>query len=103
MDPIEQDHASDLYLLDIPRLPPDSVINMVRIWELRKAHAEDDTSSTESTHTEVIHLNDNDQDYDLDPLPYPSGFGPLPRLTPRRGNMVFNVSNDKPVVEGETD
>jgi hypothetical protein len=61
---------------------------------------EDDTSSSGSTRTPTTPAG-TDQEYDLD-LP-PPGFGPIPRFPPRRGNMMFNVSNDEPMVKGETD
>jgi hypothetical protein len=49
----------------------------------------------------IVHTEDDK--YGLDPLPYPMGFSPIPRFPPRLGNMVLNVSNDEPVVVGETD
>jgi hypothetical protein len=58
------------------------------------------TGSTRSVHTEAQHLEDDN--YGLDPLPYPLGFSPIPRFPPRRGDMVLNVSNDEPIVVGET-
>jgi hypothetical protein len=47
------------------------------------------------------HLEDDG--YDMDPLPYPPGFSLIPRFPSRCGDMVLNVSNDEPIVEGETD
>ena len=35
--------------------------------------------------------------------PIPPGFLPLPGVSPHRGDLVLNVSNDKPVLDGETD
>jgi hypothetical protein len=108
MGPMEHDHVADLYFLDIPRPSPGNAINMVGIQEHREGSVhtlpEDGYSSTRSTcsiHTEAEHLKDDG--YDLDPLPYPPGFSSILRFPPRRGDMVLNVSNDEPVVEGETD
>jgi hypothetical protein len=58
------------------------------------------TGSTCSVHTTVEHLKDDE--YDLDPLLYPLGFPQIPRFPPRHGDMVLNISNDEPAVEGET-
>ena len=58
-------------------------------------------SSTGSVPTKV--LNSEDEDYDLDLPPYPPGFSRFPVFPPRRGDLIFNVSNDEPVVDGETD
>jgi hypothetical protein len=76
MGPMERDHVSDLYFLDIPRPSLGNAVNMVRV---RKHHegsvhtlSEDGDSSigsTRSVHTEVEHLEDDG--YDLDLLPYP--------------------------------
>jgi hypothetical protein len=81
---------------------------MVGIREYHKGSVhtlpEDGDSSTRSTrsiHTEAAHLDDDE--YDQDPLPYPLGFSPIPRFPPGCGDMVLNVSNDEPVVTGETD
>jgi hypothetical protein len=108
MGPTERDHVSDLYFLDIPRPSPDNAVNMVRVQEHREGSVhtlpedgDSSTGSTRSVHTEVEHLEDDR--YDLDPLPYPLGFPQILRFPPRRGNMVLNVSNDEPIVEGETD
>jgi hypothetical protein len=108
MGPIERDHISDLYFLDLPRPSLGNTVNMVGI---RKHHEglvhtlpEDGDSSTGSTrcvHTEAQHLKDDE--YGLDPLPYPLGFSLIPRFPPRHGDMVLNVSNDEPTVVGETD
>jgi hypothetical protein len=59
------------------------------------------TGSTRSVHTKAEHLKDDG--YDLDPLPYPPSFSLILRFPPRRGDMVLNVNNDEPIVEGETD
>jgi hypothetical protein len=105
---MEYDHVSDLYFLDIPRPPPGKAINMIGIRELNEGSVhtlpedgDSSTGSTHSIHTEAKHL-DHDE-YDLDPLPHPPGFSPIPRFPPRRGDMVLNVSNDEPLVMGETD
>jgi hypothetical protein len=81
-------------------------MNMVRVREHREGSVhtlsedgDSSTGSTRSVHTEVEHLDD---EYDLDPLPYPPGFPLIPRFPPRHGNMVLNISNDEPVVMGET-
>jgi hypothetical protein len=107
MGPMERDHVSDLYFLDIPQPSPGNAVNMVRVREHREGSVhtlpEDGNSSTGSTrsvHTQVEHLDD---EYDLDPLPYPPGFSPIPRFPPRRGNMVLNVSNNELAIVGETD
>jgi hypothetical protein len=59
------------------------------------------TGSTSSIHIDGQHLEDDE--YDLDPLPYPLGFSLILRFPPRHGDMVLNVSNDEPIVVGETD
>jgi len=74
---------------------------MVTIRELRDGQASSTNSSTGSVPTEVI--NSEDEDYDLDLPPYPPGFSRFPVFPPRRGDLVFNVSGDEPVVDGETD
>jgi hypothetical protein len=105
---MECDHISSLYFLDIPQPPPGNAVNMVDIREHNEGSVhtllEEGDSSTRSTcsvHTEAEHL-DHDE-YDLDPLPHPPGFFLIPRFPPRRGDIVLNVSNDKPLVMGETD
>jgi hypothetical protein len=106
--PMERDHVSDLFFLDIPRPPPGNAINMVDIREHNEGSVhtlledgDSSTGSTHSVHTEAEHLDHNE--YDLDPLPHPSGFSVILRFPPRRGDMVLNISNDKPSVVGETD
>jgi hypothetical protein len=106
MGPMERDHVSDSYFLDIPRPSLGNAVNMVRVREHCEGSVhtlpedgDSSTGSTRSIHTEVEHLDD---EYDLDPLPYPSGFPLIPRFPPRCGNMVLNVSNDEPAVVGET-
>jgi len=74
---------------------------MVTIRELPDGQASGTTSSTGSVPIEVI--NSEDEDYDLDLPPYPPGFSRFPVFLPRRGDLVFNVSGDEPVVDGETD
>jgi len=74
---------------------------MVTIRELRDSQASSANSSTGSVPTEVI--NSEDEDYDLDLPPYPPGFSRFLVFPPRRGGLVFNVSGDEPVVDGETD
>jgi hypothetical protein len=105
---MEHDHVLDLYFLDIPRPSPGNAVNMVSIWEHHEGSVhtlpedgDSSTGSTRSVHTKAEHLEDDG--YDLDPLPYPLGFSLIPRFLPRRGDMVLNVNNDEPVVQGETD
>ena len=74
---------------------------MVSIQVLPNDKATSINSSTGSVPTEV--LNSEDEDYDLDLPPYPLGFSRFPVFPPRRGDIIFNVSNDEPVVDGETD
>jgi len=66
---------------------------------------EDKTASTNSSRgfvpTKV--LCPKDENYDLDLLPYPAGFSRFSIFPPRRGDLVFNVSNDESVIDGETD
>ena len=76
-------------------------VNMVSIRTLPDDKATSTNSSTGSVPTEVLHPED--EDYDLDLPPYPPGFSRFPVFPPRRGDLVFNVSNDEPVVDGETD
>ena len=76
-------------------------VNMVAIRELRDGRASSTNSSTGSVPTEVI--NTEDEDYDLDLPSHPPGFPRFPVFPPRRGDIVFNVSADEPVVDGETD
>jgi hypothetical protein len=108
LDPMKRDHASDLYFLDIPRPPPGNAVNIVDIWEHNEGSVHtlpeegcSSIGSTRSVRTEAEHL-DHDE-YDLDPLPQPPSFTPIPRFPPRRRDMVLNVSNDEPLVAGETD
>jgi len=74
---------------------------MVKIRELPDGQASSINSSTGSVPTEVI--NSEDEDYDLDLPSYPPGFSRFPVFPPQRGDLVFNVSGDEPVVDGETD
>ena len=74
---------------------------MVSIHVLPNDQASSTNSSTGSVPTEVI--NSEDEDYDLDLPPYPLGFSRFLVFPPRQGDLVFNVSNDEPVIEGETD
>jgi len=74
---------------------------MVTIRELPNDRASSTNSSTGSVPTEVI--NSEDEDYDLDLPPYPPGFSRFPVFLTRRGDLIFNISNDEPVIEGETD
>jgi len=74
---------------------------MVSIHVLPNDQVSSTNSSTGSVPTEVI--NSEDEDYDLDLPPYPLGFSRFPIFPPRRGDLIFNVSNDEPVIDGETD
>jgi len=74
---------------------------MVSIRTLPKDKSDSINSNTGSVPTEVLHPKD--EDYDLDLPPYPPGFSRFLVFPPRRGDQVLNVSNDEPVVDGETD
>jgi len=74
---------------------------MVSIQVQPDSQASNTNSSTGSVPTEVI--NSEDEDYDLDLPPYPPGFSRFLIFPPRWGDLIFNVSNDEPVVDGETD
>jgi len=74
---------------------------MVSIQVLPNDKAASTNSSTGSVPTEV--LNSEDEDYDLDLPPYSLGFSRFPVFPSRRGDLIFNVSNDEPVVDRETD
>jgi len=76
-------------------------VNMVSIHTLPEDETNITNSITGSVSTEVLHHAD--KDYDLDFPPYPPGFSRFPVFPPRRGDLVFNVSNDEPVIDGETD
>ena len=67
---------------------------MVSIRVLPNDKATSTNSSTGSVPTEVLHSED--KDYDLDLPPYPPGFSRFPVFPPRRGDLIFNVSNDEP-------
>ena len=81
--------------------PARHYVNMVSIKVLPNDQASSTNSSTGSILTEVI--NSENKDYDLDLPPYPPGFSRFPVFPPWRGDLIFNVSNDEPVVDGETD
>ena len=76
-------------------------VNMVSICTLPEDKSSSTNSSTGSVPTEVLHPED--EDYDLDLPPYPPGFSCFLVFPPQRGDLVLNISNDEPVVEGETD
>jgi hypothetical protein len=72
MGPMECDHVSDLYFLDIPRPSPGNFINMVSIQEHHEGSVhtlpedgDSSTGSTRSVYTEVEHLEDDGYDLDL--------------------------------------
>ena len=81
--------------------PAHHYVNMVTIRELQDGQASSTNSSTGSVPTEVI--NSEDEDYDLDLPSHPPGFSRFLVFPPRRGDIVFNVSADESVVDGETD
>ena len=74
---------------------------MVSIRTLPDDKATSTNSGTGSVPTEVLHPED--EDYNLDIPPYLPGFSRFPVFPPQRGDLVFNVSNDEPVVDDETD
>ena len=74
---------------------------MVSIQVLPNDQAFSTNSSTGSVPTEVI--NSEDEYYDLDLPPHPLGFSRFPVFPPRWGDLIFNFSNDEPVVDRETD
>jgi len=80
--------------------PARHFVNMVSIRILPDDKATSTNSSTGSVPIEVF--DPKDEDYDLDLPPYPPGFSRFPVFPPRRGDLVFKVSNDEPVVDGET-
>jgi hypothetical protein len=74
--PMECNHVSDLYFLDIPRPSSGNAVNMVDIREHNEGsvhtlpeEGDSSTRSTRSVHTEAEHLDHHE--YDLDPLPHP--------------------------------
>ena len=81
--------------------PARQFVNMVSIRTLPEDKTASTNSSTGSVPTEVLRLEEDD--YDLDLPPYPPGFSRFPIFPSRRGDLVFNVSNDEPVIDGETD
>jgi len=74
---------------------------MVSVRTLPKDDTASTNSSTGSVPTEVLHPED--EVYDMDLRPYPSGFPRFPVFPPRRGDLVFNVSNDERVLDRDTD
>ena len=76
-------------------------INMVSVRTLPEDNTASTNSSIGSVSIKVLCLED--EAYDLDLPPYPMGFSCFPIFPPRRGDLVFNVSNDEPVIDGETD
>jgi len=76
-------------------------VNMVSIDTLPDDKSSSTNFSTGSVPTEVLHPEDEDCNLDLPP--YPPRFSRFPIFPPRRGDLVLNVSNDEPVVEGKTD
>ena len=73
---------------------------MVSIHTLPDNNTASTHSSTGSVPTEVLHLED--EDYDMDPPPYPLSFSRFLVFPLQRGDLVLNVSNDEPVLDGET-
>ena len=74
-------------------------VNMVSIRTLLEDKYSSTSSNTGSVPTEVLHPEAED---DLDLPPYPPGFSHFPVFPPRRGDLVLNVSNDEPVVDGDS-
>ena len=74
---------------------------MVSIRTLLEDKSSSTNSSTGSIPTEVLHPED--EDYDLDLPPCPPEFPRFPVFPSRQCDLVLNVNNDEPVVEGETD
>jgi len=81
--------------------PARDFVNMVSIHTLPEGNTASTNSITGSVLTEVLHPED--EDYDLDLPPYPPGFPHFLVFPPRREDVVFNVNNDEPVLDGETD
>ena len=73
---------------------------MVSIRTLPEDKTTSTNTSTGSVRTEV--LCPEDEDYDLDVPRYPLGFSRFLVFPHRRGDLVFNVNKDEPVVDGET-
>ena len=76
-----------------PERPARHFVNMVSIRTLPEDNTASTNSSTGFVPTDV--LRPEDDDYDLDLPPYPPGFSRFPVFPPRRGHLVFNVSNDE--------
>jgi hypothetical protein len=84
-----------------PVRPARHFVNMVSVRTLPEDNTASTNSSTGSVPTEV--LRPEDEVYDLDLLPYPPRvFSRFPVFPPQREDLVFNVSNDEPVIDGET-
>ena len=81
--------------------PTRHFVNMVSVRTLLEGDTASMRSSTGSVPTEVLHLED--EDYDMDLPPYPLGFSRFPVFPPQWGYLILNVSNDEPVLDGETD
>jgi hypothetical protein len=95
VDPAERDHASDLYLIDLPELDhPTPTVNMMEIRQIREDSLstipEEGTGSTESHGTSYTRtlIDPYGQEF----LAFPPGFG----------GAVFAVSNNEPPRDGET-
>ena len=84
-----------------PTRPTRHFVNMVYVHILPEDDTASTNSSTGSVPTEVLHPED--EDYDLDLLPYPPGFPRFLVFPPRRGDLILNVTNDEPVLDGEID
>jgi len=84
-----------------PIRPARRFVNMVYVRTLPENDTASTNSSTGSVPTEVLHLKD--ESYDLDLPPYPLGFPRFSIFPPRRGDLVLNVSNDKPFLDREAD
>jgi hypothetical protein len=91
VDPVERDHISDLFLLELPEIGhPALVINMVGIrqigGDLPFTILEESTGSTGSTHAIT-------NPYEEEFLVFPPNFG----------GAIFAISTNEPSHEGETD
>ena len=83
-----------------PERPARHFINIVSVHTLLEDNTASTNSSTGSIPTKVLHLED--EDYDLDLPPHPPGFSRFLVFPPHRGDLVLNVSNNEPVLDGET-
>ena len=108
----EQDY--ELHFLVLPRLASHHVVNMVGIKELPASSDKTfpiegyttscySTGSNRSSSTELQRPFSNQEDHDMDWQACPLGFPCFPVFPPRRGDIINHISNNKPMVDGETD